>query len=85
MKYDVICFWAGLIGLTIAGCNSCTSTPPAATPASIAWSTLVDAGCAAPDIAGPTYVALQLEAGAPAWLTCLSQGGSVAACSVPCK
>jgi hypothetical protein len=71
-----------LLGLVLAGCDACQPHAPAS-PADVAWGALVDAGCSASDPAGPLYVAEQLDAGAPAWLVCLSQGNGVRACSVP--
>jgi hypothetical protein len=66
------------IGLA-AACNSCQPPAPV-TPESVAWGALVNAGCAAPDPAGPLYVGLQLEAGAPAYLECLAAGAKVVSC-----
>lgn len=70
-----------LLGLAVAlaGCNACQPPAPA-TPADVAWNALVGAGCAAPDPIGPTYVGLQLEAGAPAYLSCLAAGARVVSC-----
>jgi hypothetical protein len=71
---------AAFLGLALAGCTTCQATPPSTTPASAAWNALVGARCAAQDIAGPLYVAEQLDAGAPPYLVCLSQGAHVVSC-----
>lgn len=70
--------WAAI---ALSGCSK-----PASGPSSeVIAAELVEAGCAK---ASPTLaqsVAAELEAGAaPAWASCLAEGGSVSGCSVPC-
>ena len=76
---SVACLAQALFGLV--GCSK-----PASGPSSdVIAAELVEAGCAK---ASPTLaqsVAAELEAGAaPAWASCLAEGGSVSGCFVPC-
>ena len=75
-------FFAALLSLT--ACGGCHVVLPSSDPSTVAWNSLVAAKCSAPDPDGPKWVALQLDAGAPAWLSCLADGKPVVACSVPC-
>jgi len=63
---------------------ACSHNPPPKTPPSVIWTELVSAGCSAPDAAGPWYINAQLNSGPPAWLSCMSLGGSIQSCAVPC-
>jgi hypothetical protein len=56
-----------------------------ATPPGTIYLELVDAGCLAPSGDGPEAIA-QATAQTPrsAWLDCLTAGGTVGACHVPC-
>jgi hypothetical protein len=71
------------IGLLLAACKA-TPTASAPTPDTI-YAELVAAGCLAPVDGGAAVIA-QEQATAPPdpWMTCLSEGGSVKSCNVPC-
>jgi hypothetical protein len=71
----------GLIGLLALGCVKTPAAPTADTVAA----ELVEAGCIQSSVSLPTSVEVELhEDGAPAWIGCLFEGGTVAGCSVPC-
>lgn len=84
MKLDTFLLWAGLVGLTASECGACKVTIPASSPASIC-SELSEAGCLLLGSDCTSSVATQLDAGGEPWLTCLSQGGNVVTCEVPCS
>lgn len=67
---------------------ACRPAPSPMQPtAATVYMELVEAGCLAPDDAGPSNIsqeqALGPDAGFP-WLDCLFDGGTVAGCGVPC-
>jgi hypothetical protein len=73
----------------LAGCDSCqpaVSPPPPPPTAQTIYAEIVEAGCLAPDPDGG-IAAVQGEMALrppPAWMQCLQDGGTVAACAVPC-
>lgn len=85
LEVAVVLFLLQAFFACLLGCDACQSPPPpqSQTPADIAWYAMLDAGMEVPDPNGPSWVAKQLEAGAPKWLTCLSLNKPVAACQVP--
>ncbi len=77
--------FAVLLVLVGVGCKPAPS-PTNPTPTSV-YLDLVEAGCLAPDDAGPSSIAEEEALGADAgfpWLDCLFDGGTVASCNVPC-
>jgi hypothetical protein len=73
--------------VTIASFASCHPTPPGPiiSTAQSAYNSLVDGGCMAASDSGLASVAAELASdAAPAWATCLGNGGTVASCGVPC-
>jgi hypothetical protein len=66
---------------------ACTTTPPqpAHSGAAYAYGALVDGGCMAASDSGLASVTAELASdAAPAWATCLGNGGTVVSCGVPC-
>jgi hypothetical protein len=77
-----------ICAVVLAGCNSCQPPPPVQATASdqAIYTKLVEAGCLAPSDGGVQAVHEELAMDArPAWANCLSNGGTVADCNVPCK
>jgi hypothetical protein len=69
----------GAIGL------ACSKPAPVGPTPEIVYGELVNAGCLAPDDGGVTAVAQERALpDAPPWILCLFDGGTVAACQVPC-
>lgn len=66
---------------------ACKSPAPPPSSATRVWNELLEAGCVAPDDAGPRAIADEyaLKDDADAWLACMWDGGTVAACRAPCK
>lgn len=75
--------------VVLAGCNSCQPTPAPVlvTPSDQQiYAKLVDAGCLKATDGGVEAVHEERAMNPPpAWANCLSNGGTVADCNVPCK
>lgn len=75
--------------LTLAGTLAavgCSPSPVVSPTAESVYLALVEAGCLAPDEAGPSDIAQESalgDAGFP-WLSCLFDGGTISTCNVPC-
>jgi hypothetical protein len=79
---------AELLALSVA-CNPLTPNPPPAplplSPTAV-YTELVEGGCYAPSDAGVAVVTQESQLSPPpAWYGCLVEGGTIAACGVPCQ
>lgn len=76
-----------LAAVVLTGCNACQSTPTASSPSDQAiYDELTDAGCLLRDDSGLAAVHAERALNPPAaWMNCLSNGGTVAGCAVPCS
>lgn len=76
-------FFAAL--LTLAGCQQCNQVPAPATATNV-YNALVAGHCVAAGDDAKQAVADELSrVDRPDWMTCLADGGSVAACGAPCQ
>jgi hypothetical protein len=75
-----------LLALLATGLCGCPSTPSPSSPSDQQiYSELVEAGCMKEDDSGLDAVTRERALNPPkAWMNCLSGGGTVSACGVPC-
>lgn len=75
-----------LISALLVGACKTNTPPPAPSQAQVVFQKMVDAGCVADSDSGVSDVLLEeANDAAPAWFTCLWNGGTVASCNVPCS
>ena len=75
-----------LITLLLGAACKTNTPPPPPSQAQVVFQKLVDAGCIADSDSGASDVALEEASdAAPAWFTCVWNGGSVASCNAPCS
>ena len=68
---------------TVAAFTLCCCRNPASPPIDVQGE-LVEAGCLAPGDDSSDFQQA-LSSGAYPWLSCLAEGGTIAACNVPCE
>lgn len=74
----------GIAAAAVAAITACCTRQPPASPTVDVQGELVEAGClASGDDSGDFQQAL--SSGAYPWLSCLAEGGTIAACNVPCE
>lgn len=69
------------VAALLDGCH--ITIPTSVSPQQITTE-LIEGGCLAPGPGDVAAVAEQLDAGAPSWLLCMQNGGTISSCSVPC-
>ncbi len=75
---------SGLLGGLLCGCP--TTPTPTTQPPAVIYGELVDAGCLQATDSGLEAIQQAIATpGAPAWFSCLANGGTVASCHVPCN